>query len=217
MDAQSLISLSQILIGVILVMVLINLYLVVRLKNIDPFRNWKPNEINGALFVIFGVVGFIAVAVSYSRWDDLMMLVKGSASEHGARIDAMFWRTMYVSLFVTIITNALLFLYSWLYRARPGRKAFYYPENVRLEILWTVVPAIVLTGLVVDGAINWNRIFSDPPADAIEIEMYGKQFEWNYRYPGQDKTYGDIGVGYIDLATGNTYGFNFEDPKGTMT
>ena len=214
MDAQSLISIAQLLIGVIFLMVVLNLYLVIRLKDIDPFRNWKPHEINGALFVIFGVVSMIAAGVAYARWSDLMILVKGAASEHGDKIDAMFWRTMYVSLFVTILTNALLFFYSWLYRARPGRKALFYPENIRLEILWTVVPAIVLTALVVDGAFTWNRIFGDPPADAIEIEMYGKQFEWNFRYPGNDQVYGDIGVGYINLATGNTYGFNFEDTKG---
>ena len=214
MDAQSLISFAQLLIGAIFVLVMVNLYLVVRLKDIDPFRKWKSNEINGALFVVFGVVGLIAAGISYASWDDLMILVNDAASEHGEKIDSMFWRTMYVSLFVTILTNALLFYYSWRYRGKPGRKALFYPENNRLEVIWTLVPLFVLILLIGDGINTWHKIFQDPPEESIEVEMYAKQFDWTFRYPGVDNTFGEIGVGYINEGQGNTIGFNFEDSKG---
>ena len=214
MEAQSLISIAQLLIGGIFVLVLINLYLVVKLKEIDPFRNWKPHEINGALFVIFGIVGTIAAGVAYMRWEDLMILVNNPASEQGKVIDDMFWITMAVSLFVTLFTNALLFLFAWMYRSKPDRKAQFIPDNHMLEYVWTAIPAVVLTALVGYGAYNWLEIFSDPPEDAIEIEMNAKQFDWTFRYPGPDKEFGDRGISYINDGLGNTIGLNFEDSKG---
>ncbi|MEM6628562.1 MAG: cytochrome c oxidase subunit II [Bacteroidota bacterium] len=214
MEAQSLISIAQLLIGGIFILVLINLYLVVKLKEIDPFRNWKPHEINGALFVVFGIVGTIAAAISYMRWEELMLLVKFPASEHGEVIDSMFWITMAVALFVTLVTNALLFLFSWMYRSKPGRRAQFIPENNMLEIVWTAIPAVVLTALVGYGAYNWLKIFDDPPENAIHIEMNARQFDWTFRYPGPDEEFGNRSVSYINDGQGNTIGLNLEDPKG---
>ncbi len=213
METQSLVSIAQILIVGILVLVVANLYLVIKLKDIDPFRKWDPNSINGALFVLFGVVGMVVAGIAASRWYDLMILVKDPASLHGEDIDRMFWNTMIVSIFVVVLTNTLLFFYAWYYRGRPGRKALYYPDNDRLEMIWTAVPAVVLILLIGDGIRTWHKIFKDVPENAIEVELNGKQFDWTIRYPGADEKYGYTSVEYIDDAQGNTIGFNFEDSK----
>ncbi len=213
MESQSLINIAQVLIASILLLVIVNLYLVIRLKNIDPFKKWSVNGINGALFMLVGIVGMVAAGVGFSKWYDLMILVRNPASIHGADIDRMFWNTMYVSVAVVILTNSLLFFYSWYYRGKPGRKALFYPENDRLEMLWTAVPAVVLIVLIGDGIRTWNNIFKDVPENAVNIELNGKQFDWTIRYPGSDREYGYTSIDYINDGQGNTIGFNFEDPK----
>ncbi|MEL6847488.1 MAG: cytochrome c oxidase subunit II, partial [Bacteroidota bacterium] len=110
--------------------------------------------------------------------------------------------------------NFLLFYFAWRYRAKRGRKALFYPHNNRLEVIWTAVPAVVLTLLVFDGVNVWHDIWEDPPADAIEIEVNGKQFGWTYRYPGADMQYGETSVGFMNDASGNELGFNFRDRNG---
>lgn len=208
---QSVLGAAQVLLGVIFVLVSINLYLIFRLKDIDPFSKWDRNAINGALFMVFLVVGFIAAAWSSAAYSDQMMLVNDPASAHGVEIDRMFWRTMYVALFVTIITNVLLFYFAWKYRGKEGKKAYYYSHNNLVEIIWTAVPAVVLTALIVDGIIVWNDIMGDPPEDAIQVELTGEQFAWNIRYPGADTYFGETHVSYIDLGTSNSLGFNWDD------
>jgi len=214
MEAQSLINIAQILIGGILLLVLVNLYLVVKLKEIDPFRRWDADGINGFLFIFFGVVGMVVAGIAAFKWYDLMILVKNPASEHGQDIDRMFWNTMWVSVAVVILTNTLMFYYAWRYRSKPGRKALYYPANDTMEIIWTAIPAVVLILLIGDGIRTWHNIFRDPPSDAIQIELNGKQYDWTIRYPGTDDEFGLTSVEYINDAQANTIGFNFEDEKG---
>lgn len=211
---QSVLGAAQGLLGIIFVLVCINLYLIFRLKDIDPFAKWNRNAINGALFMVFLVVGFVAAAVSSGVYYEKMMLVQNAASEHGSRIDKMFWNTMYVALFVTIITNILLFFFAWRYQAKKGKKAYYYSHNNLVEMIWTAVPAVVLTALIVDGIIVWNETMGNAPEDAVRVELTGEQFRWNVRYPGADQEFGEVHVSYIDLGTSNSLGFNWEDKDG---
>ncbi len=214
MDPQVLITLAQALLGLIFILVCVNMYLVFKLKEIDPFANWNPNSINPTLFMIFCIGGLIAAFISSAAWSDLYILVFNPASEHGVEIDRMFWNTMYVTIFVVVVTNVLLFYYSWRYRAKPGRKALFYPHNNKLEMIWTVIPAIVLTLLVFDGVITWHATMREAPEDAIQFEVNGKQFAWTVRYPGADNEFGYASTQYINDASGNEIGFNFEDKRG---
>lgn len=211
---QSIIFYAQLLMGFIFLMVCLNLYLVFRLKDIDPFEKWNPNNINGALFMVFCIVGLIAAFASSGAWLEKMILVHTPASEHGVEIDRMFRNTMIVATFVTVVTNFLLFFFSWKYRGKEGRKALYYPHNNRLEIVWTAIPAIVLILLVGDGIITWNQIMGDEPDNPVQIEVTGEQFQWTFRYPGPDGKYGRTHVSFIDIASGNLLGFDTEDPAG---
>lgn len=214
MEFQTLFSSIQILLAVILLMVVVNLYLVFRLKDIDPFAKWNPHAINGGGFFLFYLIGMIAATwATVSVYDDLTLIVN-PASEHGAEIDRMFNNTMIVTILVVTITNFLLFWYGWKYRNKEGRKALYYPHNNRLEVIWTVVPAIVLTVLVFDGVGVWHDIMGDAPEDAVQIEVNGKQFAWTFRYEGDDLEFGDASVTFINEAKGNELGLSLDDKRG---
>ncbi len=214
MDAQALIFLAQILLMLIFVLVSVNLYLLFKLKDIDPFRSWNRDSINGGLFMALWVVGVIVSGVASYVWWDEMIMVHSAVSDQGLRIDGMFWRTMVISIIVTLLTNTLLFYFSWKYRNKKGQKAFHYAHNNRLEFIWTIIPAITLTILVIDGVAAWHDIMGDVPEEAVEIELNAKQFDWTIRYPGADLEFGEAHVKYINEATANQLGFNFEDRNG---
>jgi cytochrome c oxidase subunit II len=215
MDPQLLINIAQVLLVSIFLLVCVNLYMVFRLKDIDPFAKWNANIINANLFMLFLIVGMIAAFVSTQKWSGQFVFMVNPASEHGAEIDRIMLNTMIVSLIASGITNILLFYYAWRYRHREGRKALYYPHNNKLEMVWTVVPAVVLTLLIFDGVGVWNETMGDldeeEMAEATVYEVNGKQFGWTVRYPGQDGTLGESHVSYIDEAAGNDIGINFTD------
>lgn len=214
-NIQLVISLAQLLLVLVFILVSFNLYLVFRLKEIDPFAKWNPNQINATMFMVFLVVGLIAAFVSAGSFTGMYTLIENPASEHGAKIDNMMINTTIVAILVIVITNSLLFYFSFRYRGTGNRKALYYPHNNSLELIWTLVPAVVMALLVFDGARVWHSVMmTDAPKEAVHIELNGKQFEWTIRYPGADLAFGDAQVKYIDEVNANGLGFNFEDKNG---
>jgi cytochrome c oxidase subunit 2 len=136
-----------------------------------------------------------------------------SSSVHGKSIDSMMYWTLGITYTAFFITNVMLFYYAYRYRARKGHKARYISHNNTVELIWTGVPAIVMTFLVVGGLDAWNDIMADVGADDnyMEIEATGYQFAWQMRYPGPDGLLGRKDFRLIDGA--NPLGQDWTDPK----
>ena len=137
-----------------------------------------------------------------------------SASVHGLDIDFMFKITLILTTVVFILTHIALFGFSFKYRGSENRKAYFYPHNNSFERIWTIVPAIVLTVLVLLGFFTWRNITNVSPEDqklAINIEVVGEQFKWTLRYAGSDN---QIGRRNYKLTTPtNGLGIDFKDQK----
>ncbi|RPE13365.1 cytochrome c oxidase subunit II [Chitinophaga lutea] len=144
----------------------------------------QSNRINGFLMIVFLVLGLVAVWWCHDLLDDKML--GESASVQGEGIDQLIKVTFIITMAVFVVTQILLFWFSFKYQEKEGQKAFYFPHNNKLEVIWTVIPAIVLTILVAFGIRHWLRITSEAPKDAMVVEVIGKQFNWMMRYPGKD-------------------------------
>lgn len=165
------------------------------------------NKINALLFPVFfvvGLIGFIYLSVTSRKY-----YLPESASEHGVRTDELFWITMGVITVVFIATHVLLFFFPYVYQFKENRKALFYPVNHRLEFIWTVIPAVVLSLLVFSGWKVWSDIMKEAPKDAVVVEIVGKQFNWLVRYPGKDLELGKHNFRKIDDL--NTVGIDFAD------
>jgi cytochrome c oxidase subunit 2 len=168
--------------------------------------NRQTNRINGFLLLGFMILGFIGVWWCNDLLYKQTLFPQGSASVEGEKIDEMFMITTAVTGLVFLITQFLLFYFAWKYQAKEGKTAFYYPHNNKLELIWTAVPAIFLTVLVVFGLKFWFRITSDAPKEAMEVEIVGKQFGWIMRYPGKDNTFGKTYFKVISDEANNSLG-----------
>lgn len=147
------------------------------------------NNLNAVLMLVFLIVGLIAGLYELSIHGKYALLWNAS-SAHGGEIDRMMKATFIITGFVFFVTQILLFTFAFKYRKKEGVKAYYYPENDRLEILWTAVPAIVLTILVLGGLKAWRHINYPEPGSA-EVEVFAQQFAWKVRYPGADGKLGE--------------------------
>lgn len=146
----------------------------------------KPegNRWNATMFLVFLVLFFIGFVWSYL--DAEQYFLPEASSIHGRRTDDLFWFSMGILTIAFFIVNFLIFYFSWKYRYKAGRKATFYPENHKLELIWTVIPAIVMALLVFTGWRAWTDVTSEAPQDAEVFEIMGKQFGWYIRYPGAD-------------------------------
>jgi cytochrome c oxidase subunit 2 len=168
--------------------------------------NW--NNIMGVICLIFLVAGLYGCYWSFAVQGN--MILPEAASEHGVKIDFMFWTTTIITMFVFFITQILLWVFLFRYRGSDKRKGYYYPHNNTIEKVWTIIPAIVLTILVVFGFFTWRTVTNtDNLKDDINIDITGHQFAWEIRYPGKDGKLGE--VNYQLYTPNNILGVNFKD------
>ncbi|GAB5347866.1 cytochrome c oxidase subunit II [Alteriqipengyuania sp. 357] len=71
------------------------------------------------------------------------------------------------------------------YRRREGREPSRTTHNTLIEVIWTIVPVIVLVVIAVPSITLLARQYKTPPADAITIKATGYQWYWGYTYPDQ--------------------------------
>lgn len=170
----------------------------------------ENNRINGFMLLIFLVLGLFGVWYCNHLFKD--RILGEPASDHGVRIDTMLYITLAITFVVFVLTQVGLFYFAYKYQEKEGRKALFYPHNNKLELIWTVIPAITLTVLVGFGLYYWFEITGEPPANAQNVEVYGKQFNWEFRYPGADGKFGKHYYKEIDYGKNNPLGQIWADP-----
>jgi cytochrome c oxidase subunit 2 len=206
-----------ILIGLVLLIIAVHqLMRVVELSR--QFKNTKEwnvtesdNTFNGKLMLSFGILFFVLLLWQIDRWEDNSL--PGAASVHGLNIDSLWNVNMWIITIASILTNGALFYFAYKYSGKDKTKATFLAHDNRLEMAWTIVPAVVLAGIIIFGLKYWNEITersSDP--NKITIELYAKQFDWSARYAGQDKKLGSTDYRQID--GGNTVGMDTLDATG---
>lgn len=170
----------------------------------------ETNRINGFLLLAFLIAGLVGVWYCNEKLKGTIL--GAAASDHGEKIDRMIYITLAITGIVFIITQFLLFWFAYKYQEKENNQAFYFPHNNKLEVIWTVIPAIVLTVLVGFGLYYWFQITGEAPKNALLVEVTGKQFNWEFRYPGKDGKFGKRYFKEIDETAGNPLGQIWSDP-----
>lgn len=173
--------------------------------------NRQNNKINAFLMIAFLIVGLIGVYWCNELLYGKTLFPQGSASEQGEKIDSMLRITILITGIVFFITQILLFWFAYKYQYKPNQRVYFFPHNNKLELIWTVVPAIALTVLIVIGLRNWFAITSAAPDNALQVEVTGKQFGWMFRYPGKDHIFGQKYYRVIDDENNNPLGQIWKD------
>jgi len=160
--------------------------------------------------LIFGlvVVGGVGTTLyATGRW-----WLPPVASAHGAAIDRLFYSTLVVTGVVFIGVHVLLALFVWRFAARGPGRAIYFHDHRRLELTYTIIPAVALAIMVAASGVVWARVrLGAPPADALIVDVRGEQFAWLARYPGPDGRFGRVDPRRIDART-NPMGLDPDDP-----
>jgi cytochrome c oxidase subunit 2 len=171
----------------------------------------QNNRINAFLLLAFLVLGLIGVYYCNQRLGGKILQFGSAASDHGIHVDRMMEITLWLTGVVFVITQVALFWFSYKYQETEDRKAFYYPHNNKLEVIWTAIPAIALTVMVGFGLYYWFGITGSAPANAVEVEITGSQFKWEFRYPGRDQKLGKKYYRNINEGANNPLGQLWED------
>ncbi|PHS51639.1 MAG: cytochrome C oxidase subunit II [Lutibacter sp.] len=168
----------------------------------------RDNNTQGILFALFGIFFYGLMIFSFVKYS--VVLLPEAASVEGQRIENLYIVTMLLILFVQAITQFLLFYFAFKYRGIKGRKALFYADSNKLEMIWTITPAVVLAGLVLYGLSVWTDVMDVSDSEnPLIIEVYAKQFQWEARYAGNDN---ELGLANVRNIKGiNTMGVDMSD------
>ena len=160
--------------------------------------SFKDNRSRAFQWLVFILWYFALFYWTVDRWGPVML--PEAASEHGASIDFLLdlnWAVLFVAF---MITHIVLVTFILQYYARPGSKATFITHNNKLEMVWTVVPAAVLAVVIIYGLRTWDEFTGDVAEDAVNIELYAKQFDWTARYAGTDNQLGKANFNFINTS-----------------
>jgi cytochrome c oxidase subunit 2 len=167
------------------------------------------NNVQG--YLMFGFLAFIYIFSIYGLFTWGPLVLHTPASAHGGQVDNLMNITWVLIFIVQAITQVLLHYFAFKYRGKKDQKALYFADNNKLEAIWSVIPAVVLAGLILYGLYAWTNImFIDEDEDTIVIELYAQQFNWTARVSGEDNVLGKANVRYIEGV--NILGVDLADP-----
>jgi cytochrome c oxidase subunit 2 len=182
-------------------------------KETSPVATDKDNSWNAYFMLGFLIFIYVITILCFVYYGDLP-LVSNSASAHGPDIDNLMIISMIIIFIVQTVTQFLLHYFAFKYKGEEGRKALYFADNDRLELIWTIIPVIVLAGLIIYGLFTWSDIMNvDQDDDTIVVELYAQQFNWKARYAGEDNVLGEANVRLINLDNANILGLDESDPN----
>jgi cytochrome c oxidase subunit II len=184
-------------------------------RGLKKTNEWRitdsDNNMMGKAMLLFMIFFFLFFIWQVERWNERSL--PPAASEHGVLVDTLWDWNMYLITLVFFVTNFFLFFYAYKYRGNSKSVAKFFPHDNRLEMAWTVVPAIVLAFVIIFGLKYWNEITDEAKsADKVIVELYAKQFDWTARYTGKDGKLG--GTDYRQIGGSNAVGRDTTDQAG---
>ena len=169
------------------------------------------NNKNGIFFLLTIPLFLGFVVWQMVTWDHL--LLPPASSLHGAEIDSLMKVSMTLILIVFFALTPMLFFFAYKYRGKKGNTAYFFSHNNKLEVVWTVVPTIILTALIIYGLRTWDRAMNPDLSQASIVEVYSKQFDWTARYAGDDNVLGQSS--YLLVKGKNTLGVDMLDEQSS--
>jgi cytochrome c oxidase subunit 2 len=181
-----------------------------KVDNTSEIASDKDNNINGYLMLAFVFITYFMLIFCFWKWGNV--LLPEAASEHGGEIDNLMFVSMALIFFVGFITLWMLSYFAFKYRGKKENKALFYADNDKLEFIWTIIPVIVLAGLIIYGLFTWTDIMNvNDEDDPMMVELYAYQFDWRARYSGADNVLGEANVRLIEGV--NQLGVDASDPN----
>jgi cytochrome c oxidase subunit 2 len=131
-----------------------------------------------AIALAIGVLAILGVAGTAWAW--LVNPVTPVAHE----VRDLWYKAVGVTMFFFVLAEGILLVAVLRFRAKPGVPPATFHENVKLELVWTAIPALAMVVLA-GPAFSTLKYLETVPKSDLTIEIVGHQWFWEYRYPGQ--------------------------------
>ncbi|MDG1161278.1 MAG: cytochrome c oxidase subunit II transmembrane domain-containing protein, partial [Flavobacteriaceae bacterium] len=126
----------------------------------------KDNDRQGKYFILFGI--FIYALMIYCLIGMNVLMLPESASYEGENDDLLFDISFWMIGIVQFIMQFIIFFFTYKYRGKKTNKAKFYADNHMLEMIWTIIPGVVIIVLIGFGIFQWTEVmYVDESEDPI--------------------------------------------------
>jgi len=174
----------------------------------NPWAGSSTVAVSLAIFLVIFTVTTLWVFVRKTWW------FPDAITAFGREVDQQFHRTLVITGIVFVLSQLGL---AWaVFRYRDcGQRAHHVEGNQAMEVLWTLATLVLFVGLGIYGERAWAEVHFRPASPgALQVEVTGQQFVWNFRYPGLDGRFGRLDPKLVNAAGGNPLGLDPSDPAG---
>jgi cytochrome c oxidase subunit 2 len=142
--------------------------------------------------VLFGVMMFLAFALFAIAPTVRGWWLPMNVASYGGGIDGLFYLILAITGFFFVLTEAILVYCLFKYGEEPGRKVTYTHGHHQLEVIWTLVPGVILFILALVQVNVWAQVkyyknMPGPDEKPLQMEVTARQWEWRVRYPSPDR------------------------------
>lgn len=206
---------TNILIILVVFLVIVSLVQLTRVSELlGELKNEDVNQVTdddnktqGFLYLFVGMGFIVFVIWQMLEWNHLIL--PPAASEHGAEIDVLMKFSMTLILIVFFLVTPMLFYFAYRYRGNKDNTAYFFAHSNKLELIWTIIPTIVLTGVIIFGLKTWDKAMNVDTTGATIIEVYSEQFKWTARSAGKDNKLGEADFRLV--TSKNSLGVDMDD------
>lgn len=123
----------------------------------------------------------IAAVVAIAAW--FIPWLPESASKQMDRITFVYWFATIICIFIFALVMSVLLYSLWAFRASKYDESDgpHLHGNARLEVIWTVVPFVLVVALGIVSAVVMAK--NNNTTNALKIKVYAQQFAWRFEYP----------------------------------
>lgn len=164
---------------------------------------------------VLAVIIWIITLLSVLMFTNGKWWFPAAISEHAAALDRQFMITIVVVGIAFTAAQIGLGWMVWKYRdtGTAGDRALYSHGSNRLEVIWTLITAVIFITLAVMGQSVWASLrLNDAPPGSYQVEVVAQQFQWNFHYAGRDNKFGRTHPSLIEDSALNFVGLDPSDP-----
>ncbi len=157
-----------------------------------------------SLALLFATSLMLLSAVGFA--DELQFNMTEGVTSVSKSVYSLHMLIFWICCIIGVVVFGAMFVSMFLHRKSRGAKASHFHESVALELVWTIVPALILIGMAIPATTTLKEIYDTDDAD-IDILVTGYQWKWKYEYLGQDVSF------FSNLSTPSAQ-INNEEEKG---
>lgn len=135
-----------------------------------------------------GVLGLSLWLASSTAFAEYGLNFPKPVTSIGHRVLELHNAIILICVVIFVVVFGVMFYSIYAHRKSKGHKAAKFHDNLKLEVIWTIIPFIILVGMAIPSTATLLEM-DDVRKSDMTIKITGYQWKWKYDYPDQDVSF----------------------------